>query len=137
MEPKQYNMWLFVLAVAGTLFSGYMSAIKLFSQTCPFNEPCTEVFGLSACYYGFVMFAALLVLSAVQLFRKKSLLCAIKWVSLAGMLFSGYLSVIELAEGVARNYHYSLGLPTCAYGFVFYLLVFIFALLAVKKKKRK
>ncbi|MCX6710955.1 MAG: hypothetical protein NTZ02_02590, partial [Candidatus Woesearchaeota archaeon] len=73
MEQKQYHIWLFVLAVAGTLFSGYMSATKFFSQACPFNELCTEVFGLPACYYGFVMFAALLVLSAVQLFRKKSL----------------------------------------------------------------
>jgi len=134
MEPKQYNIWLFVLAVAGTLFSGYMSATKFFSQACPFNELCTEVFGLPACYYGFVMFAALLVLSAMQLFNKKKLLKPIKWVSVAGMLFSGYLSVIEITTSAGN---YSLGLPTCAYGFVFYLLVFIFALLAVKKKKRK
>jgi len=66
--------------------------------------------------------------------HKKKLLKPIKWVSVAGMLFSGYLSVIEITTSAGN---YSLGLPTCAYGFVFYLLVFIFALLAVKKKKRK
>jgi uncharacterized membrane protein len=138
MDTKNHNLWLFILAVAGTLFSGYMSATKLFSQTCPFSEPCAYFLGVPACYFGFFMFAALLVLSGIQLFRNKNLLKAILGVSIAGILFSGYYSISELMKcSVAGSCSYSLGLPTCAYGLVFYIAVFAISLCAAKCEKKK
>ena len=136
MDTKKHSLWLFILAIAGTLFSGYMSATKLISQACPFSEPCAYFLGLPACYYGFFMFAALLVLSAVQLFKKKTLLTQILLVSAAGILFSAYYSTSELVK-CAGNCHYSLGLPTCAYGLVFYIAVFVIASCLAKHEEKK
>lgn len=61
-------------------------------------------------------------------------------ISIAGMLFSGYLSYGEL---VARSCPLGggctsvLGLPACVYGFVIYLIVFIIALLGLLEKKKQ
>jgi hypothetical protein len=136
MNAKNHSLWLFILAVAGTLFSGYMSATKFFSKTCPFSEPCAYFLGVPACYFGFFMFAGLLVLSGVQLFKKKILLTQLLLVSAAGILFSGYYSVSELVK-CAGTCHYSLGLPTCAYGLVFYIAEFVIAACLAKHEEKK
>lgn len=58
-------------------------------------------------------------------------------IAIAGMLFSGYLSFTELfgnacAVGGCANIA---GIPTCLYGFVMYLVVFVIALFGLCKKK--
>ncbi len=63
----------------------------------------------------------------------KSILC----ISIAGALFSGYLSFFELFQktcpvGGCTNV---LGLPACVYGLVMYLAVFTLALMGLKAKK--
>jgi uncharacterized membrane protein len=60
-------------------------------------------------------------------------------ISIAGMLFSGYLSFGEVVlkacpvGGCSRL----LGLPTCVYGFVMYTSIFIVSLLGVLSKSKK
>lgn len=114
---------LLALSVGGVLFSGYLSATKFFSKVCALRESCAYFLGYPACYYGFVMFATLLVLSALLVSGKvndKSGLRAISLVSFAGMLFAGYFTFKELPVLFARGLNsYFLGLPTCAWGLIF------------------
>jgi uncharacterized membrane protein len=61
--------------------------------------------------------------------------------SVFGMLFSGYLSFGEFFPGASGGAVCAiastkiLGLPTCIYGFVMYLIVGALAYLAFKSKK--
>jgi len=63
-------------------------------------------------------------------------------ISVAGMLFSGYLSYTELFAGYCGASQLGMGsctnvfhIPACVYGFVMYLLVFVITLLGLKGKK--
>jgi uncharacterized membrane protein len=58
--------------------------------------------------------------------------------SVAGMLFSGYLSYGELVEKtcpLGGGCSSLMGLPTCVYGFVTYLAVFVVSLMGLRSKK--
>jgi len=133
---------LLALSVAGLLFSGYLSSIRFFSDTCAFNEPCPYFLGSPACYFGFVMFlimtsamiahfAGTACLRATHRQTSERVLRAMLTVSGAGILFAGYFTLRELprlfSEGISS---YMLGLPTCAYGLIVYLAIFAIALAA-------
>jgi len=70
--------------------------------------------------------------------RKRVALWIIFGISILGMLFSGYLSYGELFQQAC-----SLGtcdakvfsLPSCVYGFVMYLAVFVISILGLKNKE--
>ncbi|MDD5437572.1 MAG: hypothetical protein PHC70_00275 [Patescibacteria group bacterium] len=58
--------------------------------------------------------------------------------SVAGMLFSGYLSYGELirqACPLAGACTVVGGVPACVYGFIMYLAVFVITILGLKSKK--
>ncbi|MFH0701635.1 MAG: hypothetical protein V2A62_04310 [Candidatus Woesearchaeota archaeon] len=70
--------------------------------------------------------------------RKDLALKIILVISIAGILFSGYLSYGELFRKVcplAGGCSNLLGLPVCVYGFIMYFLVFVVSLLGLKGKK--
>jgi hypothetical protein len=58
-------------------------------------------------------------------------------ISVAGMLFSGYLSFGELVQKACPIGGCSsvLGAPACVYGFVMYAVVFVISLMGIKSKK--
>jgi uncharacterized membrane protein len=59
-------------------------------------------------------------------------------ISIAGMLFSGYLSYGELTSGtcpIGGGCSALAGIPTCVYGFVMYTLVFIISIVGLKSTK--
>ena len=62
----------------------------------------------------------------------KTILC----ISIAGLLFSGYLSYSELIQNVCAlgECSYLLGFPICVYGFLMYLAIFIITILGIKSK---
>jgi len=69
--------------------------------------------------------------------NKTNALKAILGISIAGLLFSGYLSYSELFSktcpfGGCSNL---LGIPVCIYGFMMYLIVFIISIFGLKSKK--
>jgi len=74
----------------------------------------------------------------VRFVKKQTALETILVLSIAGMAFSGYLSATELFQkvcaigGGCSNIE---GIPTCVYGFVMYLIVFIISLLGLMGKK--
>lgn len=67
--------------------------------------------------------------------ESKKALSIVLWISVLGMLFSGYLSFTELTAGVCAVGGCSLlgGIPTCVYGFVMYLVIFVICLLGRKQ----
>ncbi|MFH0978216.1 MAG: hypothetical protein V1837_02835 [Candidatus Woesearchaeota archaeon] len=70
--------------------------------------------------------------------QKKTSLTIILVISIAGMLFSGYLSFGEVIRGVCPiggGCAGLLGIPTCVYGFVMYLAIFVITLLGLNSKR--
>ena len=71
--------------------------------------------------------------------KKQIALKTLFWISLAGVLFSGYLSYTEIFQQVC-----ALGgacstkiftLPSCVYGFVMYIAGLIVSILGIKSNK--
>jgi uncharacterized membrane protein len=140
MKRDKKVIWLFVLSLMGVLFSGYLSGVKFFTETCAFNESCPYFLGYPACYFGFAMFLTLFIFSTLLMyssFNKKSGLLVLNVVSFMGILFAGYFTLGELPvlfeEGLSA---YVTGLPTCAMGMIFFLTVFIISLVASVKERQ-
>lgn len=122
-----------LLSIAGLAFSGYLSGVKFFSKTCAFNESCPYFLGYPACYFGFVMYVILAIL-AFMLVRGRAdahkVLNGIILVSGVGILFAGYFTVGELPTLFRDGFSaYFFGLPTCALGLIFYIAIFVIALM--------
>ncbi len=131
MNRSSYLYILYSLSLAGTLFSGYLSGVKLFTNTCAFGEGCPLFLGYPACYFGFILFFTLLLTVTLGVFKKstyKSAARTMSLVSLLGVLFAGKYVVAEIATYISSGFSAKgLVLPTCAYGLLFFMLVFIFA----------
>lgn len=126
--------FIFGFALAGFFFSGYLTAVKLFSGACAFNETCPTVFHIPACWFGFAFYVTLLAL-AVQAVRGRLVfgdgIRYIALVSFTGVLFAGYLTLTELPQFVLRGFTaYTFGVPTCFLGLVFFMLIFVTAALS-------
>jgi cytochrome bd-type quinol oxidase subunit 2 len=123
---------IYTLTLLGTLFSGYLSGVKFFTNTCALGETCPLFLGYPACYFGFGMFLALFILANFLVFRKteqKGVAAAIQWVSVLGIIFAGRFVVNEFTQWSSTGFEwFALGLPTCAYGLIFYMLVLVFVL---------
>ncbi len=139
MNKDKKTISLFIIGLAGVLFSGYLSGVKFFTTTCAFNEGCPYFLGYPACYYGFVMFLAISIYSTLLLFSRietRKGLKSLVGVSSLGIIFAGYFTVQEipllLEQGLKA---YVLGLPTCALGLIFYILVFIVSICSLREKK--
>lgn len=140
MKPKKrrkIELSVFILSIAGVLFAGYLSGVKLFSGVCSFNETCPYVLGYPSCYYGFIMFVALFVSSLfliLKKYKKITLYKTLFGVSLAGILFAGSLSIKELIGCISTVCDYGLGLPTCAYGLMVYIAIFVLSWILLSQK---
>lgn len=79
--------------------------------------------------------AVLLIDSAI---RRRRGLGAMIVVSLLGILFSGSFTLKELPALFAKGPSaYALGLPTCAWGLVFYALIFIIAIVSYRQTTKE
>jgi len=117
------------LALAGLLFSGYLSAVNLLSDTCAFNEPCPIFLGYPACFYGFAMYLVMFFVTGLGVLGRvgyrKAFLTDVA-VSIFGIVFAGSFVVQELLQARITG---TLGLSTCAYGLIFYVSIFIVSLI--------
>jgi uncharacterized membrane protein len=69
--------------------------------------------------------------------KKETSLKAIMWISVLGMLFSGFLSYNELfcSSGMCTAAApINLGLPACVYGLIMYAIVFVLSIIGLKSK---
>ncbi len=138
MKQKLYLQIAFYTAIGGVLFSGYYSAVKFFSDTCPFNESCPIIWGQPACYFGLLLFVLTLASASFALFANRKIVPALIVDSLLGLVFTAYLTYQDIffpacPGGVCK---YDLILPTCAYGFLFFLIIFAASLFAQFSRKK-
>jgi len=118
----------FIIIIGGLLFSGYLSGVKLFTDTCAFNESCPYFLGYPACWYGFAMYLTMFIVTSLYFLRKISFASTIKTnlaISSLGILFVGNFVIQEILQSKITG---TLGLSTCAYGLIFYILIFILSL---------
>ncbi len=138
MNTKDIPKYIVAVALAGVLFSGWLTYSKVISGSCPLTEGCPYLFGLPTCVYGFIMFGAILILSYLWMTNAKKYQKNVEWISrvaLFGILFSGYYSFIELMypSCLIAPCKYSLLLPSCMYGLAMYVVVFVLVQKATKK----
>jgi len=139
MERIKYLRIMFVLAVMGFLFAGYLSASRLIAKSCPLHE-CAIFLGLPTCVYGFSLFTLLLIFSAIGSFCKKARpICMTRAnlvVSLIGILFAGYFTIKEIffSGCTLWDCKYALGLPSCSYGLVFFIAIFVLSTMSLSRK---
>lgn len=136
MKLKTYKVTLTLLTLAGFLFSGYLSAIKFFTNVCFVGETCPSFLGHPACWYGLGMFTVLFVSSLVLILRSSALYSVAKIHSIIGglgFLFSGYFAIPEIILVLQGKKSYIFGLPTCAYGFFFFTTIFLVATISLQK----
>lgn len=63
------------IGTAGLLFSGYLSVQELFdscSAGCPVIDPSSTVLGYPACFYGFIMYLAIVIIAALEFKPKRT-----------------------------------------------------------------
>ncbi len=121
-----------LLSIGGLLFSGYLSAVKLFSKTCAIDTGCSYFLGYPTCYYGFAIFALIFASALANKFcswgGKKmatARLHALRSFAGVGIAFSAYWSFIEIGKMISEKIIYgALVLPTCFYGLLVYIAVF-------------
>ncbi len=135
MNIRKQMYWLYALSLAGFLFSGYLSGTKLLTKSCAFGESCPLFLGYPACYFGFVLFLILFLNSFALISKNKNTINVSIVTSIIGILFAGRFVIQEIAQYVNSGFTWStLGFPTCAYGLVFFVLIFLFAR-SIKSKK--
>ena len=133
---KGYIKTIFIFSLIGVLFSGYLSFTKLFLGSCPLKEGCPLFLNYPACYFGFIFFLILLIMSII-LFKSvtRGKLKTVFYISLLAIVFALYSTIKEYLLPSCLNgiCDYSLLLPTCVYGLIMYIVIFIMSLLALKK----
>lgn len=132
MDAKAYTKAIVVLAIAGAIFSGYLTAYTYLSG----RSGC-EVFyfGMPSCFYGFIMYLLVFILAAlIYVSRKGAKAIAIIAIALAGMAFSAYLTISTL-NSVACTTFDILGQPPCVYGLAMYVLLLLIAISAMRPRK--
>lgn len=129
---------LLLLSVAGALFSGYLSSVKYFTSSCALGESCPVFLGYPACYFGFAMFLAITALSTMLVLSRieaKRGLLGVSAVSLLGILFAGCFTLKEIPILFQNGFGaYVLGLPTCAWGLLFYVFIFGLAMYSLLQR---
>ena len=131
---QKYSRVLFGLSLAGLLFSGYLSGVKLLTETCAFGETCPYFLGYPACWYGFAMYLVLFISMCLAFggwLGWKSALKITLLVSALGIIFAGNFAVREIIASQATG---ALGFSTCVYGLIFYILIFVFATLSFRSE---
>jgi hypothetical protein len=122
---------IFWLALAGVLFAGYLTYEKMFSGTCTLSEGCSYFMGLPTCLFGFILYLSIFIISIIALYSERHFRRTMGVISFCGILFSGYFSMYEIFFAPLNMFNgavYSLGLPSCFYGFVMFIIVFVVAM---------
>ena len=114
-----------IFSVLGVLFSGYLTFTKLVLGVCPLKESCQFLWGYPVCLYGLIMFFTTLVASITLWYNNDKLAFhTIRFTSVLGVLFSAYYVYQEVfVFKCVGPCVYSLGIPTCIYGFIMYLAI--------------
>lgn len=127
-RESSYMSAITFFALIGTIFSGYLSYQKLFSNVCPLTEGCALLFGLPTCVYGFVLFFLTFILALSGMTSRIHFSQAIRFISLVAVLFTGYYAIYDLffaPLNLLNGAVFTLFLPSCVYGFILFLTIYI------------
>ena len=141
MKNFTYLIIVFFISLVGILFSGYLSAVKLFTSTCVFKEPCATFLGHPACLFGFGI-GVVVFMTAIQGLIKtipaKIVSKIVIVVSGIGILFAAYFVIPDIENLFSKNpIIYTLLIPICAYGIIFFIITFILSVLYLKNYKEQ
>jgi uncharacterized membrane protein len=128
---KNKIITIILLALAGVLFAGYLTYTKLYSGTCALNEGCSYFMGLPTCLFGLIFYLSIFIISMIALYKKRHFRKTIGIISFGGILFSGYFSMYEIFFAPLNMFNgasYTLGFPSCFYGFLMFIIVFVVAM---------
>ena len=70
MKKETALKTILVIAIAGMLFSGYLSYGELFAGKCAIGG-CSVIANVPACVYGFVMYMIVFIIALLGLAEKK------------------------------------------------------------------
>lgn len=135
MKKDAYVNTLIIFSVIGVLFSGYLTLGGLITGACPISGECPYFLGYPACDYGLIMFLILFV-SSLFVKKTKTALQTAYYVSLLGILFAGYFSIVELLRCL-KGCSFKLLLPTCVYGLIMYIVIFAISVILSKNRKSR
>lgn len=124
------------LALAGTLFAGYLSGFKLATGQCALNEPCPLFLGYPACWYGFGLFILMFIISAIAIAGKissRKAILSISVISVIGIIFAGSFVWSDVTIWIQSGQKYALILPSCVYGLIFYIAIFWISFIELRK----
>ncbi len=132
MTPDTYLLVTFWLSLAGVLFAGYLSAVRLITKECALNRPCPYFLGIPACWYGFGMFVVLFAAAAsarVGYLTIASATAIMIWVSVLGIIFAGSFTLQEVFSWMrSKEAGKKLVLPSCAYGLIVFAAILALSL---------
>ena len=128
MKQKDAINIILLVSLLGVAFSGYLTLGTVLVGSCPLSGECPYFLGYPACDYGLIMF--LIIFSSSVAFLKTkynpdTLIKIILFVSIIGIIFSGYFSITELLN---PRPSYTLLLPSCVYGLAMYVIIAFYAL---------
>lgn len=133
MNTFNFKITTLILGLVGMIFSGYLSAVKLFSGTCAFDKLCPYFLGYPACYFGFAMFMVIVIYILFDFWKvieERTAEIFTLVISSLGILFAGYFTLKEIPTLLYKGFStYFFGLPTCSLGLIFFTAIFIITLI--------
>jgi len=131
---KNYSVGAIFISFVGAIYSFFLVFTTFTRDVCLVSGGCPHLFGLPICLFGFVGFVCILVLSVLVYQSPRSAmglraLRLLYWLSLGGALFALYyliqeLFILECPQGACKI---SLWYPSCLYGLIAFVLVFVAA----------
>jgi hypothetical protein len=125
------------LSIAGTLFAGFLTFSSMVLKRCAFGEPCPRLFNLPTCLFGFAFFLTLALLTAASVFKlmeRKTADELIVIVAAGGTIFALRFALPEVAQ-IFGGRHFAMGLPTCAWGGIFFIAVLTLSIIAYRRRR--
>lgn len=135
MRKENVMKVLLVFAVAGVLFSGYLSYYTFAS-----GHPACELFffGMPSCFYGLIMYLLVFLLAfslSINSATRSTRTIAMALVAEVGIIFATTLTTYVISA-VSCTKLDILGIPPCVYGLAMYLILLALVVLEIKAKKK-
>ena len=65
MKKQNALIIIFLIAIIGICFSGYLSYNEVINQVCVLGESCPIVFNIPACIYGLIMYIIIAIFAFI------------------------------------------------------------------------